>query len=246
MTGEDDPKSARRPAAGAAGREADSEEKHDAERLGKAIRQTGRFAYDNAFALVGVSLLWTLASLPVVTLGPATVGAYAAIRSLRADGHVDKRDVLATVRRQFLHATLLGVFPLLLGGVSLLYAAEFVRVGTTLALVLTVLSAYATFYTVLVLLPAFVALARGESALSALAEGRRRVSGQPTLSLAVALLTAAILVATALTTVGFAFLFPTLAFSLHAFLYDDLSDDTAGERRSQTLYRAETALYHHE
>ncbi|GAA0237796.1 hypothetical protein ACFFQF_28005 [Haladaptatus pallidirubidus] len=204
----------------------------DVERLRTALSETGRFVYRHITALVGVSIAWFVASIPLVTIAPATLGAYAAIRSLRESGRIDRAVVLERVRTNGIHATLLSMLPLLLALAAGLYANAYLESRTTASAALAVVCAYATLYAVLVLVPAFVSLSDGTPLLEALGFGRTQVTGHPTLALTTGLLTFVVFVSTAALTVGFALLFPALAFSLHLYLFDDGREDNENDRET--------------
>lgn len=204
----------------------------DIERLRLALGESGRFVYRHLTALVGVSIAWFVASIPLVTLGPATVGAYAAIRSLRETGHIDRGGVVRRVRATGIHAFLLSLLPVVPASAAALYAVDYLGTGSTASAALTVVCTYVALYGVLILVPAFVALSGGATVFEALRGGYAQTTGHPTLMLTTVLLTGAIVVATAALTIAFVVLFPTLAFSLHHFLFGTEWDRPANERRS--------------
>ncbi|WP_143423162.1 hypothetical protein [Halegenticoccus soli] len=215
----------------------------DAETLRGAVERAAGFVYGNALPLVGLSLAWSVASAPLVTIGPATLGAYAAIDSLRETGRIDRRAVATAVRRGGVHAAALSALPALLGAISLVYALEFAATGGTLVGVLAVAAAYAAVYAVLVLIPAFVSLSRGESPTAALRTGWTWTAAHPTLTLTTGLFTLCLLVGTAVLTVAFVACFPALAFSLHVELFSspasaDEEQSTAQPRRTTRRSRS--------
>lgn len=143
----------------------------DVETLRRVGDRTVSFVYGNVLSLVGVSVAWFLASLPLVTIGPATVGAYAAIDSLRETGRIDHGVVTRAIRKNGLHAALLSTLPVVLGAVGATYAHEYATTGGLLAGTLAVVTIYATAYAVLVLIPAFVELSRGTDPTTVLKRG---------------------------------------------------------------------------
>lgn len=191
----------------------------DVETLRDALRRTTTFIYDHIAVLVGVSIVWSLASIPLLTVGPATVGAYAAIDSLRDSGRLDYDRVRAVVRSGFVHAVLLSGVLLAFGTVGAAYAVRYVTTGDAFAAGLAVVAAYATVYAILVLMPAFVAMSRGDPPRAALRQGWRWTAAHPTLSLTAGLLTLLVFAGTALLTVAFVLFFPALAFSFHLELF---------------------------
>lgn len=187
----------------------------DVDALRRALTTSVRFAYRNAFALVGVSVAWSIGALPLVTVGPATLGAYAAIASLAESGSIDYGRVRTRVRQRFVHAMLLGWLPGLFGFVSVAYFGQYATTRSWFAGGLSVVSAYAAAYAVLVLIPAFVEMSRGRAPVESLKVGRRWVTGHPTLAVTTGLVTLGLFVGTALLTVGFVLLFPATAFTFH-------------------------------
>jgi hypothetical protein len=190
----------------------------DAEAFAEAVAGTGRFAYRHGLELAVVGVAWFVASLPVVTVGPATLGAYAAIDSLATEGRIDRRRVARVVRRRGVHALLLGVLPGVFGLVALLYASAYAGGGELFAAGLAVLASNVAMYLAVVLVR------------EALAFGRRWTAAHPTLALATAVYTAAVFAVGVALTVGFVVLFPAMAFGVHVAVVDE--DDRRSRRAS--------------
>lgn len=187
----------------------------DRELFRDAVGDAVRFCYRYVLELVVVSVLWFLASLPLVTAGPATLGAYRVVLDLRETGTVETRAVIACVRRGFLHALLLGSIPVVFWAVALLYAIQYVGTRSPLSLGLLVVTFYAGTYVAMVNVPTFVAMARDEHAFEALRFGRSWVGDHPTLALVTGLLTGVLAVGCLALTVAFPALFGGLAAALH-------------------------------
>jgi hypothetical protein len=202
----------------------------DAEAFAEAVAGTGRFAYRHGLELAVVGVAWFVASLPVVTVGPATLGAYAAIDSLATEGRIDRRRVARVVRRRGVHALLLGVLPGVFGLVALLYASTYAGGGGLFAAGLAVLASNVAMYLAVVLVPTFVAMSRDTPVREALAFGRRWTAAHPTLALATAVYTAAVFAVGVALTVGFVVLFPAMAFGVHVAVVDE--DDRRSRRAS--------------
>ncbi|ELZ28477.1 hypothetical protein C474_15254 [Halogeometricum pallidum JCM 14848] len=132
-----------------------------------------RFFYEHGPRLVAISALWFLCSVPLVTVGPATLGAYAAVTSLREGYTFDRERVAATLKRHGLSATLLSGVPLAFAAIAGLYARRYLLERSTVALVLGVITTYAAAYTALVLIPTFAGLAAGEDLEPAVRAGIR-------------------------------------------------------------------------
>lgn len=179
-----------------------------------AHKRTFQFVYRNSATLVAVSVAWFLASLPLITLGPATLGAYAAVRSLRETGRVNRAYVVRALRLNGVHAALLSFLPLLFVASATLYLRGGIALGGATKVV-AVVGLYVGGYLGVALIPTFVALADGETPAAALKQGYVWVATRPASTLTLALVTGALFVATALLTVGFVLLFPALTFSYH-------------------------------
>jgi|GEM_PF-2545099 len=169
----------------------------------------------HAASFVVVSLVCSLAAVPVVTLGPAALVAYATAHSIREEGRVDRRFVLATLREHGLDALLLGGVVLLTAGLSLLYFGRFVATGATVAGVLGAAGTYVTVHLVLIVVPTFVALVRGDPLFDAVRTGYRWTIDQPLQALSMLILTTLLLIASAVLTVAVVIVFPLLAACFH-------------------------------
>lgn len=182
----------------------------------RAVADVPGFTYRNGLSLVLLSLGWFVASLPLVTIGPATLAAYVAIQDLRSDRNRIDRDRIVSVLRQN------GVASVLFSGVPIAFGAVAVAYGTTAfaqeSLVgegIALVAAYVALYVTLALVPTFTALARGIDPVRAFRYGLGWLANHPTPALAVGLLTLVVLGLTVLLTVAFVLVFAGLAFSLH-------------------------------
>lgn len=193
----------------------------DVQRLGYALSTIKNEVYRHAYTLVPISVVWFLASLPLVTIGPATVGAYAAIGDVLRDHEVDYGRVATVLKKQSVAAFALSLLPTTAGLATVLYVAEFARTSAPLAGVMALVSFYAAVFLVLVMIPTFVALADGVWVGTALKRGYVQTVGHATLSLVTAIVTLVVLVVTLLTTIGFVFLFAAVAFTFHLALFDE-------------------------
>ncbi|PSP90055.1 hypothetical protein BRC78_05375 [Halobacteriales archaeon QH_8_68_33] len=191
----------------------------DVQRLGRALSTLKSDGYRHATKLVPISVVWFLASLPLVTIGPATVGAYAAISDVLTEYEADYGHVAGVLKRQSVAAFVLSLLPTAAGLGSVLYLTEFARTETPLAGMLALGSAYAAIFLVLVMIPTFVALSEGEWVVDALKQGYVETVSHATLSLTMAFLTLVLFVVTLLTTIGFALLFAGAAFTFHLALF---------------------------
>ncbi|QFU84780.1 hypothetical protein [Natronorubrum aibiense] len=184
------------------------------------LKRTIRFVYQNSSSLVVCSICWMLASIPIVTVGPATVGLYAAVTSLRESGRIDRSRVRHAVKTNGVHAGLLGVLPLVFLAVGILYG---LTASGPLALGIAVVGLYAGAYTGLTLIPTFIAMARGEPPATALKQGYLWGATNPTYLVHLAVVTLVVFTVTAALTVGFVLLFAGIAAAYHIELVcDDL------------------------
>lgn len=194
-----------------------------------SLERTGRFVWANLVSIVWISVGWFLASLPIVTIGPATVGAYRAVLSLREDGRdgIDRAAVFATVRRQFVQATMLGLVPLVLFAIAANYALAYLVSGTVAAGLLGLCCAYAGLYAWLVWMPTMIGLAEGKPATTALRDGFLWTARHAVGAVALGVVTSALLVVTSLLTVAVALLFAGVAFALHVEFISSVSETGA-------------------
>lgn len=191
----------------------------------RSLRAAFGFVYDHSFALVVVSLLWSLASLPLVTIGPATIGAYAAIESLRERGWIDRSEVFATVRRELIHAFLLSVVAGIIGVMGVLYILQFVANGDTLAGLLAVAAVYVATHLALVLPAVFLGLVRGCSLDDAAWTGYRWTVTNPVTAVLLGTTTVMLLVVSLLLTIAVILVFPAIVFSFHVELLNDVATE---------------------
>lgn len=180
-----------------------------------SLRRTSRLTWENLPAVVAISVGWFLAALPVVTIGPATVGAYRAVLSLRDGGGVDRSAVLATVRSQFVHATLLGLVPVVLVALAANYAFVYLASGTVAAGLLALGCGYAGLYAWLVSIPTLLGLAEGKSPTVAVREGYLWTARHAIGAAALGTVTVALFAFTSVLMVAVALLFAGVAGALH-------------------------------
>lgn len=193
-------------------------------------KRTLRFVYHHSATLVAVSVAWFVASLPLVTAGPATLGAYAAVRSLRETGQVDREYVRRALRTNGLHAALLSFLPVAFIGAGSLYLGGVATAGG-FEPVIAVTALYIGGYIAVALIPTFVSLADGNPPVAALKQAYVWTATDPASTVALALVTVGLVAVTALSTIGFVLLFPALAFSYHV---ERLATDLDAEEPSET------------
>lgn len=191
-----------------------------------SAERTVGFVWEHLVSIVAISVAWFFAALPVVTVGPATVGVYAAVLSLRADdaSRIDREAVLKTVREQFVHAALIGLVPLVLLGIAAGYGLAYLSGGGLGAGLLAVAAWNAGCYAWLVSVPTLIGLAGGEPVVDALAGGVAWTTDHAVASVVLGVVTAVLLIVTSLLTVAAALLFAGVAFAFHVQFVTDLTD----------------------
>jgi hypothetical protein len=179
-----------------------------------AFVSTLKFVYRHSTVLVPASILWVVCSLPLVTVGPASLVVYLLVLSLRETGRVDRARVVETVRANFVPATLLGFLPVTFVAIAALYLVSGLAtdlVGTAL----TAVALYAGLYVGVLLIPTFVSIAAGVEPRVAVRESYVWLAGAPVTGLQLLLVTAVLLVATVGLSIGFLLLFAGLAAAYH-------------------------------
>ncbi|QIO21661.1 DUF624 domain-containing protein [Haloarcula sp. JP-L23] len=193
----------------------------------RAIAEVPGFVYHNGLRLALVSLAWVVASLPLVTIGPATLAAYAAVRGLRSDhNRIDRANVWAVVRRNGVASALFSGVPVAFGAVAVTYGVTALREGSLAGEVAALVAAYVALYVALALIPTYVELARGSDPVAAFRYGVGWLARHPTPALATGLLTLVVLAVTAVLTVAFVLLFAGVAFSLQVAVVETVDDRT--------------------
>lgn len=191
--------------------------------LAAGCRSAARLFWDELPAFVVVSVCWVVASLPLVTIGPATVGAYAAtheIRSARAadivlDPCATTRKVIARTRDQFVPAVLLTGVPLAFVGVGGAYAVEYVTTGAVAVAVVSAVALLAGLQLVLALIPTFIALATDSDVPTAIREGYLWTVSDPIAAVGISMITVSLATVSLLFTVAFVLAFGGLTACLH-------------------------------
>lgn len=201
----------------------------DTETVYRAFVAAVRFFYHNGPRLIVLSTLWFVCSLPLVTIGPATLGTYAAIASLRRVHYVDRGYVAAVLKRHGVSAALLTGVPLVLAAIAFLYVRQYLATPSTLSLALGVVTTYAAAYTALVLVPTFAGLATGVELETALRAAVGWTAGNALAAVTMAMATVMVFLVTALLTIAFVVVFAGLSFSFHLeTVLEPMEDDDEG------------------
>lgn len=180
----------------------------------RSLRETGAFVYRHSAVLVVVSICWFIGSLPVVTAGPATLCAYAAIRSLRNEDR-EMTAVLSTLRRHGLNAALLGFVPGIVCVVTLLYFYKYLMTNSVEHLVFAIIGVYLFSFLSLVLVTTFVRLAAGSAFDEAVQDGYSWAVHDPLRSTMTMVTSGAIFLVGVISVVGLIIIIPAILFSFH-------------------------------
>ena len=187
----------------------------DVESVHRALWSAFKLLSDHAVSFVLVSFAWSVAVLPVVTVGPATLGAYAAVRSIRDEGCIDRGEVLATLRSHWLDALLLGGVLVATSTMSLLYFGRYVATGSPIAGALGAGGTYVSVHLGLVMVSTFVGLSGGTDLFEAVKTSYRWTVTRPTVTISVLILTSLLFVGSAALTIAVVIVFPALAAAFH-------------------------------
>lgn len=180
----------------------------------RSLRQTGAFVYRHSAALVVVSICWCISSLPIVTAGPATLGACSAIHSMRNEDR-GMKVVLRTLRRHGLNATLLGLVPVIVCVFTILYFYRYLETNSVQNAILAIIGVYLFSFLSLVALTTFVRLADGSEFGEAINDSYAWVVHDPLLSTMTVLVSGAILLVGVISVVGLIIIVPAVLFSFH-------------------------------
>ncbi|WP_254279737.1 DUF624 domain-containing protein [Haloarcula marina] len=191
----------------------------------RAVADVPGFVYHNGLRLALLSLLWTLASLPLVTIGPATLAVYVAIRDLRSDrNRIDRGHIWSVLRQNGVASALFSGVPVAFGAVAVTYGVTALRTGSLAGEVVALVAAYVALYVALALVPTYVELARGSDPVAAFRYGVGWLARHPTPALATGLLSLVVLAVTAVLTVAFVLLFAGVAFTLQVAVVETVDD----------------------
>jgi len=185
-----------------------------------SVLESARFVYANSYKLVPISIAWFLASLPIITIGIATIGAYAAIISLRRDGEINMNVVRHAVRTKYVPGVLFGLLPGFLTLIWMANVASYVQTGRATSLLIAIGVLYFLVYTSLVLISMFIEFVDGTRTWPAFKRGNVWVRKNSIVTILIAATTIIIFVVSILLTIMFVLLFPALAFSLHIIVYE--------------------------
>lgn len=207
------------------------------------FKRAGRLLYRHSTTAISLSIIWVLASVPIVTIGPATLGLYAAVRSLREKGLVDWSQVYETVHANLVHATLLGLAPPVFVGVGILYLFA----PNAMPAPVAVLSVYAGVFLWVVLVPAFIEMSAGADPVDAVTYGYVWVAKRPAVGVRLVLATGILFIVSLVLSIAFVLLFPATMAVYHVVVVADDPDETSvtySNTRETNDFLATGALSH--
>lgn len=197
-----------------------------------AFADVPSFVYRNSLSLAIVSVCWFLASLPIATIGPATLGAYVAIQGLRSDRNkIDHGRIGRILRTNGTASILFSGVPAAFGAVAVIYGVTALERGSIAGEALALVAAYVALYVGLALIPTYAALAHGDDPVDSLRYGLGWLVRHPTPALAMGLVTLVVLSLTALLTIAFIVAFAGVAFSIQLAVVDAVDN---GPRSTDT------------
>ncbi|WP_231187390.1 hypothetical protein [Haladaptatus sp. DYF46] len=200
-------------------------------RYRRSLRRTAGFVYRHSTWLVVISVCWVLASLPVVTSGIATLGAFSAIRSLRNDDRPRWDTVSESLRRHGFNVTVMSFVPMLLAVMTVLYAVQYVETGGIQYLLLSISGVYLATFLLLVSLTTVGRLSDGDGFVESVSAGYGWVVRNPMLSVSSALTMAGIVLVGVVSVVGLVIIVPAVVFSLHLEVTDDRTPSVRDDSR---------------
>lgn len=205
----------------------------------RALSRLPRFLYGNALRLVVVSVVWAICSLPIVTVGPATLAAYTAIQDLRSDRNtVDRSRIISVLKQNGVASVVFSGVPLIFALITVLYGVPAITQQSLLGEGIALVAAYIAIYTSLVAIPTYVAMASGVSPVTAVRQGVQWVSSHPTAALTTGLFTIVVFTLTVLLTIGFILTFAGISLSIHVAVVDEF-EPVSGEKTSPSASPAE-------
>ena len=201
----------------------------------RALATAARQVYRHPLPMVAISVGWVVASLPLVTIGPATLGAYRAVRSVREDGRVDRGAVRETLAAHWLDAALFSGLLVVFPAIAVLYLGQYAATGAPLSGVLGAVGFYLAYHAWVVFALAFVSLAEGADAVVAVTGGYRWSVENPVATVLVGIVTGTLLVVSAVLTVALPLVFPALAAAFHTELVAATRGESDSDETDTTL-----------
>lgn len=187
----------------------------------RALTRLPRFVYGNGSQLVVLSVAWVVCSLPLVTIGPATLAVYIAVQDLRSDQNtIDRSRIASVLWQNGIASIVFSGIPLVFSTIAFLYGTQALEQGVLLGEIVALIAGYVALYATLVLIPTFDAMAAGVPPVTSVRRGVYWVSTYPTAALTTALLTVVLLALSLLLTIAFVLLFAGIVVSLHLAIVD--------------------------
>lgn len=181
----------------------------------RSLRQTAIFVYRHSASLVVVSVCWFVSSLPIITSGLATLGAYSAIRSMRNSDRIEIREILQSLQRHGLNAVLMGIVPVIVCVFTVLYFYRYTVTGSMPYVILSIVGVYLLSFLSLVLLTTFARLVDGCAFAEAVKDSYMWLVHNPLLSTTTVVASGTILLLGVVSVVGLVIIVPAVLFSFH-------------------------------
>lgn len=197
----------------------------DSSRVYRSVKDTARFVYTHSISLVGVSLLWFIGSLPVLTVGISTLGAYSALLSLRDSGSIERNTVHSSLKSHWVNVTLFSWVVIIIASTTALYFYRYVVNGGMLYAIFCILGIYLLIFTIVMELTSFIFLEQNYSFSDAIRNSYLLLIANPLFSVSCLLLGAGILVMGVISIVGLVVIIPGLLFSFHIIASENTQQD---------------------
>lgn len=181
----------------------------------RSLRRTGGFIYHHSSSLVLISICWFVGSFPLITSGPATLGAYSAIRSMRNGDRIETKAIRRTLRSHGLNATLMGFVPVIVGVLTSAYFYRYIVTDATQYIVLSIVGVYLFSFLLLVSLTTFAFLSNEDTFFVAVSDSYGWVIQNPLLSTVIILTSGVLILIGIISIVGLIIIIPAALFSFH-------------------------------
>lgn len=197
----------------------------DSSRVYHSVKDTARFVYTHSISLVGVSLLWFIGSLPVLTVGISTLGAYSALLSLRDSGSIERNTVYSSLKSHWVNVTLFSWVVIIIASTTALYFYRYVVNGGMLYAIFCILGIYLLIFTIVMGLTSFIFLEQNHRFSDAIRNSYLLLIANPLFSVSCLLLGAGVLVIGVISIVGLVVIIPGLLFSFHIIAFENTQQD---------------------
>lgn len=181
----------------------------------RSLRDALGFAYRHSLVLAITSICWVVSSLPIITCGISTLGAYATIRSLHLHEKVEKDEIVKTIRQHGVNASLLIYIPIIIGFATSAYFHTYVRTDSLQYLVIAIVGTYLFIFLSLVVLTTFAILSQDRSFIDSLSTSYTWIVTNPAHSTTLIFVYVGVLLLGVVSVIGLVVIVPALVFTLH-------------------------------